>query len=369
MKQSRFSPRLAKYLWSRFFLPLVCCLVSFVCLFLLIDCFDVLQDFLDSDTPFSMMLDFFAAKQPQRLTLVTPIAFLLSAMYAFAGLSRFNEITALKASGISLVRTSIYIWLTAIVGGLAMNYTMNNIIPGSSARADELEDRIGKPDLKIVKKRVLAYRSKENRRDWIFGQFSVEGEKRDVVVTQFRPDRTLEWEIRAEVAIHTGSDAGWLFEKGQIGYYDSQGELLVKKPEEFEAKRFPDLDEKPAHIRNSLSPVEELTTDDIYMILENNKGMPAFTIANCYTIIYHRMFFPVGCLIALLFAIPLSINSGRGGVFAKLGAALIMILSYYLVYFGFSIVAKSGYIDPLAAALIPTIGYLFGGSLLMYSKR
>ncbi len=369
MKQSRFSPRLAKYLWVRFFVPLCCCLVGFVFLFLITDSFDVLQDFLDHGAPFSMMLEFFAAMQPQRLAIVTPMAFLLAGMYTFAGLSKHNEITALRASGISLIRTTVYIWITAIVAGFVMKYALDNVIPSCIDKAEEIEERVSNPDLNVVKKnRVLAYRSKEKFREWKFGMFSVEGEKKYVGVTQSRPDGTLDWQIQAETAIYTG-ELGWLFENGQIVHYDQKGELAIKADEQFDSRRFPELTERPEHIRNSLSPVESLKTKDIYMILENSKGMADFTVANCYATIYYRTFFPFGCLIALLFAVPLSINSGRGGVFANLGVAVVTMLFYYGVLQAFIIAAQKELLPPLLAAVIPTFGYMAAGAFIMYRKR
>jgi len=366
--QSRFSGKLAIYLWFRFFVPLACCLISFSLLFLITDCFDVLQDFLDHDAPFSMMLEFFYHMQPQRLVTVVPMAFLLASMYTFAGLSRHNEVVAIRASGISLVRTSVFIWLTAIAVGFGMKHALDNVVPNSIEMAEHIEDRLGSHDLKVVKSQVLAYRSKKFSRDWIFGKFSIEGEKRDVVVTQFRSDGTIKWEIRADVALYTGG-SGWLFEKGQISYYDEEGELLIKAPESFDSRRFSKLNEKPEGIRNSLSPVQMLKTEDIYTILANSDGMAKFTVLNCYTTIYYRWFFPFGCLIALLFGIPLSINTGRGGMFANLGIAVLTVLSFYGVLQGFLVMAQNGVISPFMAGLIPTLGYLVVGGFMMYKKR
>jgi len=368
MKQSRFSLPLAKYMWMRFLTPLFSCLIAFTFLFVIMDAFDVLQDFLSHHASFTDLIDFFISRQPERLVVVAPIAFLLAALYTFADLSKHNEIVAVRSAGLSVIRICLFIWLTGLAGTVLIKYTMDSVVPSRTAHANYLEKKIGDSSLKVIESRVLAYRSRALHRDWVFGKFSLDGEKENVVVTQFRPDRSIDWEIRAERAIYTGG-SGWLFEDGQFSQFDEHGELLLSVPEEFTARRFPELSEKPKKIRNSLSPVEELSTSEIKLLLKNNEGMAQFTIAACETTIYYRMFFPFACVIALLLAIPLSIKSGRGGIFANLGIAVGGMLSYYGVLQAFLVLGKKGFLSPLASAIIPTAAYLLFGLFLTYKKR
>ncbi|MCK5834745.1 MAG: LptF/LptG family permease, partial [Lentisphaeria bacterium] len=80
MKQSKFSLLLARYIWLRFLTPLISCLIAFTFLFVIMDAFDVLHDFLAHNASFTDLLDFFISRQPERLVVVAPIAFLLAAL-------------------------------------------------------------------------------------------------------------------------------------------------------------------------------------------------------------------------------------------------------------------------------------------------
>ena len=332
------------------------------------DAFDVLKDFISHKASFMDLIDFFVSRQPERLVVVAPIAFLLAALYTFSDLSKHNEIVAIRSSGLSVVRICLFVWLTGLVGTGFVKYSMDTLVPSMTSHANYLEKKIGDSSQKVIESRVLAYRSRTLHRGWVFGSFSVKGEKENVVVTQFRPDRTIDWEIRAERAIFTGS-TGWLFEEGEFSQFDERGELLISIPEAFKARRFPELSEKPEKIRNSLSPVEELSTSEIKLLLKNNEGMAKFTVAACESTIYYRMFFPFACVIALLLAIPLSIKSGRGGMFANLGIAVGGMLSYYGVLQAFLVLGKKGILSPLTSAIIPTAAYILFGILLTYKKR
>ncbi len=368
-KQSKFSYTLAKYLWWRFFTPLISCLIAFTFLFVIMDAFDVLQDFLSHGAPFRLLIDFFISRQPERLVVVAPIAFLLAALYTFSDLSKHNEVVAMRASGLSMVRLCLFIWLSGFIGAGAVKYAMDSLVPEMTAHANYLEKKVGDANLEVEMSRVLAYRSRAHNRDWVFGRFEVEGAKENVVVTQFRVDRTIDWEVRADRAIFTGDGSGWLFENGQFCQYDALGELLIKAAEHFDARRFSDLSEAPEKIRNSLSPVDQLSTKQIRLLLKNNQGMSEFTVASCYTTIYYRMFFPVSCIIALLFAIPLSIQTGRNGIFANLGIAVAGMLSFYGVLQAFLVLGKKGILPPLTSAIIPTLIYISFGLILTYKKR
>ncbi|MGL4855232.1 MAG: LptF/LptG family permease [Lentisphaeria bacterium] len=367
--QSKYSEPLARYLLWRFILPLVCCHLGFAVLFMVMDAFDVLKDFLDSHAQLSDMVGFFIAKQPQRLSIVSPMAFLLSAMFCFATLSRNNEITALRASGISLVRSCRYIWISTVIAIVGLNYTLDTLSPEMFARAEFLENRINNPDLDIQERMQVAYRSKETNRDWIFGDFPLKGEKKSVMVTQFRADQTLDWELRADGALYIDSAGYWLFKKGQISYFDKDGALPLRAPEYFESRTMEQVTESPNIIRNSLTKLDLLSTSDIKFLLKNNRGMVADMVAACKSNIYYRKFFPVACLIALMLAIPLSINSGRGGIYANLGIAVISMLSYYGVIQCFVVLAKKQYIGPFIGMLLPTMVYLVIGGVLLYKKR
>lgn len=62
------------------------------------------QDLAGKGLPLSVILEVFYLSLPHILALTLPMAVLVAALYAFAQMTSDNEITALKASGVSLVR-------------------------------------------------------------------------------------------------------------------------------------------------------------------------------------------------------------------------------------------------------------------------
>lgn len=368
MKQSYYSPKLARYIGREFLIPLVCCLMSFSILFLIIDLFDVLSDFLKQDAPVGQALEFFIMSQPHKLVVVMPMAFLLAAMYTFANFSRHNEIVAIKASGISVIKSCRYIWGLALIGALCQGLLHEFVVPFSAKRAAFLEQKIDEPDLEEEVRTSLAYHAAEFKRDWVFANFDLNGRKTGVVVTQFRPNQSRDWELRAD-KVEFKKGEGWIFYDGQLTNYDIQGRLTTGAAEHFRVKKFSILEEKPEMIHSSLKPVPELSSRELWKMAYEKRNLPESTRDLCMATMYERIYWPFGCIIAVLVAIPLSIISGRGGMFVNIGTAVGMMLSYYASFQLVVLLAKKGWIPAGLGLFAVTAAAITGGCVMLYRKR
>ena len=113
-------PRRLSWTWfchfSREFLsPFFCCLGGFVTLFTVIELFDVLPDFLGAKAGLPLMVRYFLLVEPQQLLFaVIPMSSLLAASFMVVSLTRHHEISALRASGISLFWSCLPVWLMGL---------------------------------------------------------------------------------------------------------------------------------------------------------------------------------------------------------------------------------------------------------------
>jgi lipopolysaccharide export system permease protein len=86
-----------------FFFPIV---LAFITLYLIVDFFDRLEGLLKNHAGFSAILRYFVFKIPLIVTQILPPAGLAAMLISLGTLSRRNEITALRASGVSLIQTA-----------------------------------------------------------------------------------------------------------------------------------------------------------------------------------------------------------------------------------------------------------------------
>ena len=98
---------LRRYLLREFFGFLTPVFVGFVLLYLLVDLFERLDLLLKNHATLLIALRYFLFKVPLIVTQILPAAVVVALLLSLGSLSRRNEITALRASGISLVQMAL----------------------------------------------------------------------------------------------------------------------------------------------------------------------------------------------------------------------------------------------------------------------
>ncbi|MEP7344872.1 MAG: LptF/LptG family permease [Gemmatimonadaceae bacterium] len=94
--------------------------------------------------PWSVIGEFFALSVPFTVAMTLPMAVLVSSLYAFSRLAAENEITALKASGVSLSRLTIPVLLAASVVSILMILFNDQVLPRSNHRLRTLQGDIAR---------------------------------------------------------------------------------------------------------------------------------------------------------------------------------------------------------------------------------
>lgn len=110
-----------------------------------------LDDFIGKGINFFVVLEFFVLSLGHMFALIIPMAVMPATLMAFGQLAAENEITAMKAGGISLYRMILPVILAAVLLSAALVYYNNFILPESNHRLMNLMIDIGKmrPTLEI----------------------------------------------------------------------------------------------------------------------------------------------------------------------------------------------------------------------------
>jgi len=108
--------------------------------------FEKMADFIRHEKAASRLLEYVVFKIPELFVLTLPLAVLIASMVSVGLLARSNEITAMKACGISVVRiVGPVIVLGLLVAGLSF-LVKDGLVPSSEARARQVLNRAtGRP--------------------------------------------------------------------------------------------------------------------------------------------------------------------------------------------------------------------------------
>jgi lipopolysaccharide export system permease protein len=106
-------------------------------LFVLVHLLEHLDGFIDRKTPFRVIALFYVNYLPEIVKLITPVGMLLAALFTIGRLSNTNEITAMKAGGMSVLRQITPMLLFGALMSAAQLYVNGWIVPKAiQAKAD-----------------------------------------------------------------------------------------------------------------------------------------------------------------------------------------------------------------------------------------
>ena len=114
-ERGRFPLILDDYVLREFLTTFVLVLVSLVMLFLLFTFFELLGDIIRNRTPLVTVGEYLINLTPSMIYIITPLAVLVAVLVTFGVLTRTSELTAMKATGISLYRVMVPILVVAVL--------------------------------------------------------------------------------------------------------------------------------------------------------------------------------------------------------------------------------------------------------------
>ncbi len=361
-----FLPRLDMYVFKEFGIKLSVLLLVFVILFVLGDVFNELGDFLEADSPMSMFINFLILKLPGNIRFVLPISILLGCMWTMATFGKNLEVTAMRASGVSLFRCGGAIIFVGFCFSLLNVYFNEALVPYTEREAQIVRSSaLNKTDTR----RLLTYVSPDNDRNWFFRSFISGDENSGILLKRFRSDNTLEWDISAQKATFD-EEKGWTFERVIRTPYSRDG-LMPKKAEHIPVLNFPRsvIPETPEDIVNGIKDEEELPTWTIWSIVQRNPGMPERLKDIYMTVFYYRLAFPWACFLACFLGIPLATKNERSGSLLAIITAVVVIVVYIVMAQIFLVLGKRGIMPSMIAGLAPTLFFLAYGYSKVFFNR
>jgi len=365
-------PTLDRYVLQEFMIPFSILLFAFSFLFLIGDIFNDLSDFLEYHAPFSVMSRYFMMKMPGNIRFILPISVLLACMYTLANFGRNKEITAMRSSGLSLIRCGVAIFGVGFVVMLVNFWFNEQLVPYTEQEAVLIREKLSNPKYEETMYKMLQYRSADKLRDWLFQNFDQNGIQHQVILKKYlysgKNDKILEWDIRADEA-KFDEKTGWHFYRVIRTPYHRQLKL-PGNPEKIDelvisSKEIP---EHPDDIVNAVKPPDDLPSWVIYNMLRDNASMVP-TLRGMYkTILYYRLAFPTVCFLCVFLGLPLAAKNERAGIFLSIITAVGVIVVYQLLTEIFLVLGKQGFVPPAVGGLTPTIAFLFYGWFFVVRK-
>jgi LPS export ABC transporter permease LptF/LPS export ABC transporter permease LptG len=352
---------------SREFLTLFCYGLALASVVVIVaDLMTTLERYFRLKPGLGLILLHFVYRTPPFVYQGLHIVMLMSTILLFLGLSRSNELTALKASGVSLYRVSVPVFGLAGLVTLGSLGFQEVIMPFLNRRAVEIDEaKIKRRTMPELRKRTeIWYRGREDgaaeSRIYHIGLLDPSNRQMsNVTVLSLGSDFVMRrrWDAR-EMGWSESEDAWRLvagvrreFRSGQPDRAEAFREQVVRLPERYQdfaqVPRAPDI-MNYAELRDYVQRLQDA----------------GHKVGKYLVDLYSKIAFPFAHPIMALVGIPFALQSPRGGRVIGIALCLALGLVYFIVHSAALALARTEILPPLVAAwsanaLFATLGLYF----------
>lgn len=367
---------LDRYLSRELLTPLFFCLAGFFVFWVTADLFRE-QDELKALTLVEI-LGYYAVLSPKLIVEILPVTLLLALLYALSNHARHNEITAIRAAGVSLWRLSLPyfgVGLAASITVLALNELL---VPDSQLRAEAIKERHGgevRADRGRGQVIDLGFTNTRERREWMIRVYDVgkaEMTKPEVISTL--ADGSQRW-LRAARATYDGQN--WVFYNAEEYRSDPRSNASpVPTLRTTNALVRPEFTETPDEIRSEIkigrrlvagSREADLPLTDVLDYLRLHPTLKRSDAWWLYTHLHGRLATPWRCLVVVLIALPFGAASGRRNVFVGVASSIFIAFTFLALTRVSLALGTGGHLPSWLAGWLPNL--IFGGTGLWLTAR
>ena len=340
------------------------CMTTFVALYLFVDVFDRIDNIINHRVPVSLVFQYCACLVPFIIYQVCPLGVLLCTFITIGIFVRHNEITVLKAHGISLYTVLKVFLLISVCLCLFSVWLQEYILPFTNVRAREIKTNYikGKKRARLLKSPHFWYRSRDNVYNVEF--FDPENNiLQNITILFFEKSTFLSKRIDAEKA--EWKEGRWLFSRGIDRVFKPDGQVEAEK---FKT-RVISMDKSPEDFKMIAKRGSDMGFSEIKGFIKSIKKQGYSSTA--YEVDMHsKLSYPFINIIMALLGIPFALRIGRSGGMA-LGIAISIALGFfYWMFFAFCLsLGNGGILPPVVAAWVANISFGFLGLYMFLHVR
>jgi LPS export ABC transporter permease LptG/LPS export ABC transporter permease LptF len=363
-ERGRFPLILDDYVLREFLTTFVLVLISLVMLFLVFTFFELLGDIIRNRTPLVTVGEYLFNLTPSMIYIITPLGVLVAVLVTFGVLTRTSELTAMKATGISLYRVMVPILVVAVLLAVALFIFDQSYLPGANRRQEALRSVIkGKPAQTFLRP----------DRKWIFGRqepgkpgrifyyqaFDPEHDRfANLTVFEFNPENfALSRRIFASNAHWEPQLHQWILEQGWERRFDGEA---VSSYSQFSVENFPEIDEQPQYFKKEAIQSQEMSFAELRRYIRD-LGQSGFDTKRLSVQLNRKLADPLITLVMAVLAIPFALSMGKSGSLTGIALAV----AYWVVAGLFEALGVVNILPTLLAAWSPDLLFGLAGAYLL----
>ncbi len=354
---------LDRYLTREFVGYLVLGLIGFIAIWIVVDFIEKADVFLDHHAPMALLAAYYLASTPEIVVKVLPVALMLATFLALGQLNKFGELTAMRASGISLMRILAPVFGIAALSSLVSLLLGEGVIPATTRRMNEIyNERIQHMTTAgRIERADITYLG-QGGRIW-YSRLYVIPERRmhEVSLQEFRLGRL--WR-RIDAAECSWDGRRWVFSSGYLRTFERGRE----KAEPFARMAVDGLAETPADFLKEDVQPSEMNYFELREYVQRLRASGA-RVANYLVDLHLKLAFPLICIVVVMIGGSLATRLRMQSAALGFGLSLAVSFVYYIVMRAGQALGHNGALPPYVAAWLGDAMFGTAGLAMMWAAQ
>ncbi len=375
---------LFRYVFREFLIPLGYCLAGFLGIYILFELFGSYARLVEAKLPFGTTALYFAGYLSPYFLYLAPAALMLATLYTMWNFCRHSELTAMRASGVSLTTIVKPLLLAALLLAAFVGWVNESFTPTYALWAKRLRAAHFNPE-EAERQSVLTYKDTDRGHSWVAAGYDAGCRHlTDVKITIIDEEDGTKRVYDAARADYLDGEWWLSFEREKKGkpvkslwVEHSRRDPETGRPNAVCASPTPELDALPLRVLPELRerPGDLLMQSDgpqfasvrgKLRYLRLNDDLTESSQDGLRYDAWAQLLSPVACFVIVLLTIPAGITTGRQAVFMGVLGALGFFFAYYGFTIGCMVLAKTGSVPPIVAAFVPPV--LFGALGVFFTR-
>ncbi|MCU1323708.1 MAG: permease YjgP/YjgQ family protein [Acidobacteriaceae bacterium] len=376
---TRFPLILDDYVMREYLTSFALILAAFSSLFIIFTFFELIGDIIRNRTPLVTVGDYLLNLIPYILYNVTPLCSLVAVLVTLGALSRSSELTAMKATGISLYRVVAPILVIALLISAALFAFDDLYLPAANRRQEALRSIIkGKPaqtflrpDRKWISGQSnsatspdpTAHNSATPTRIFYYQFFDPDKNVfANLTVFEFDPNSfVLTRRIFATSARWSDRLSRWDFENGWQRTFSGE---TVASFQPFSVATFPEIHEQPTYFKKEDLQSQQMNYGELSRYISDLK-QSGFDTKRLAVQLNRKLAYPLITLVMAILAIPFALSMGKRGGLAGIATAIGLAIAYWVVDGLFGAMGNVNTLPAFLAAWSPDLLFGITGAYLL----
>jgi len=350
----RFPNILDRYLIRKYLAIFFLIFSGLLLIFAVVTFFERIDNIYEHDKSLGLLFEYILCSLPEFIRYILPVAALTTTLLALGLLTKSNELTAMKACGISLYRVIVPVLVMSIFISFFSFYIQENILPYANKKVEEIWNRIND-----VSPRSYSYLD----RRWVLSK-----EKNRIYhYNYFDPKKS----VFNQLSIYDFEPSTWAFKRMIFSNkaYLNEGRLsLVNcwsrdfvdgrliKFEKKEKMEILQVEDRSYFLKEWKEP-SQMSYGELRQYIKEIEERDFDTIRFKVDLVY-KTSFPLAGLVMTLLGIPFAFLMGKRGTLVGIGLSIAIAMIYWGAIGVFQGLGYLNYLNAFLAAWGPNL--IFG---------